>query len=110
MLKKSVAMANMANTAKSELIPLNRLTTSEKIEGLESKETLGLVFGVGHQLFGFTKDNAKNAFVRAVAQLRAHATTKNADAVVSIKITSTSSGFFHGPQTVTIVGTAVKTS
>jgi len=104
-------MANMANTAKSELIPLNRLTSSEKIEGLESKETLGLVFGVGHQWFGFTKDNARNAFVRAVAQLRANATTKNADAVVSIKITSTSSGFFFSiSQTVTIVGTAVKTS
>jgi len=96
--------------AESELIPLNRLTTSEKIEGLESKETLGLVFGVGHSLFGFTKENARSALVRAVANLRANATKINADAVVSIKITSTSSGFFHGPQTVTIVGTAVKTS
>jgi uncharacterized protein YbjQ (UPF0145 family) len=86
--------------------------TSATIAGKEITKVVGTVFGVGTVAFGpITSDKARGAMLKAIAEIKSMGDDVGADAVVSLKVTATGSGFvFFRAQTVILTGTAVKLS
>ncbi len=69
-----------------------------------------MVVGVGTVAFGpVTTTKTKKALVKAMNQLKSAAMELQADAIVDVSVTATSSGFaFSRGHTVIVAGTAVK--
>lgn len=88
------------------------VVTSAVIAGKEVTKEIGTVFGVGTVAFGpITSDKARGAMLKALGEIKTMGIEVGADAVVSLKVASTGSGFvFFRAQTVILTGTAVKLS
>ena len=88
------------------------ITTGSTIPGHEIEEIMGLVFGAGNSAFGFkgTAGKAGTALNKAEEELAQEARTLGANAVVSVTMSlDGSGGALNRSQTVTLLGTAVRT-
>ena len=85
------------------------VSTSETIPGRPARELKGVVVGVGTAAWGFYSSNkASRALLKAMNEIRGRATASGANAIVSLQVEATSSGFiFNRAHTVIITGTAV---
>ena len=85
------------------------ISTSSAIPSKNITSHLGMVVGVGTVAFGpMTTTKAKKALVKAMNQLKSAGMDMQANAIVDVSVTATSSGFaFSRGHTVIVSGTAV---
>lgn len=87
------------------------LSTTEKIQGKEISEHLGLVSGSGNSAWTLegSAERANTALEKAERQIRSHAAKLGADGVVGIIFSlDGGQGAVSKAQSITLIGTAVK--
>jgi len=88
------------------------ITTGSSVPGQEIEEIVGLVFGAGNAAFGLkgTASKAGTALNKAEENLAEEARVLGANAVVNVTMSLDGSGSaLNRSQTVTLLGTAVRT-